>query len=116
MSILRGLFRSRDKPKNRVGGGWSFLFGGTASGKVVNERTAMQTSAVYACVRILAESIAVLPLRVYERTADGGKTAAPDHPLYRLLHDEPNREMTSFVFRETLMSHLLLWATPTRRL
>ena len=109
MSIFSGLFRSRDKPKNRVGGGWSFLFGGTTSGKAVNERTAMQTSAVYACVRILAESVAGLPLHVYERTANGSKSTKPSHPLYRLLHDEPNREMTSFVFRETLMSHLLLW-------
>ena len=109
MSIFSGLFRSRDKPKNRVGGGWNFLFGGTPSGKAVNERTAMQTSAVYACVRILAESVAGLPLHVYERTANGSKSTKPSHPLYRLLHDEPNREMTSFVFRETLMSHLLLW-------
>lgn len=109
MSIFSGLFRSRDKPKNRVGGGWSFLFGGTTSGKAVNERTAMQTSAVYACVRILAESVAGLPLHVNERTANGSKSTKPSHPLYRLLHDEPNREMTSFVFRETLMSHLLLW-------
>ena len=109
MSIFSGLFRSRDKPKNRVGGGWNFLFGGTTSGKAVNERTALQTSAVYACVRILAESVAGLPLHVYERTANGSKSTKPSHPLYRLLHDEPNREMTSFVFRETLMSHLLLW-------
>jgi len=109
MSIFSGLFRSRDKPKNRVGGGWNFLFGGTTSGKAVNERTAMQTSVVYACVRILAESEAGLPLHVYERTANGSKSTKPSHPLYRLLHDEPNREMTSFVFRETLMSHLLLW-------
>ena len=109
MSIFSGLFRSRDKPSNKIGGGWSFLFGGTTSGKAVNERTAMQTSAVYACVRILAESVAGLPLHVYERTANGSKSTKPSHPLYRLLHDEPNREMTSFVFRETLMSHLLLW-------
>lgn len=68
MSIFGTLIRARDKPKNRVGGGWSFLFGGSSSGKAVNERTAMQTSAVYACVRILAESVAGLPLHVYERT------------------------------------------------
>ena len=92
-----------------MGGGWSFLFGGTTSGKAVNERTAMQTSAVYACVRILSESIAGLPLHVYRYTSDGGKERTTMHPLYRLLHDEPNREMTSFVFRETLMAHLLLW-------
>ena len=68
----------------------------------------MQTTAVYACVRILAETIASLPLHVYRYT-DSGKEKAIDHQLYYLLHDEPNPEMTSFVFRETLMSHLLLW-------
>ena len=109
MNILSGLFHSRDKPQNRVGGGWSFLFGGTTSGKTVNERTAMQTTAVYACVRILSEAVAGLPLHIYRYRSDGGKERIPLHPLYHLLHDEPNPEMTSFVFRETLMSHLLLW-------
>ncbi|MCL1857693.1 MAG: phage portal protein [Oscillospiraceae bacterium] len=109
MSIFSGLFRSRDKPKNKVGGGFSFFFGGTSSGKAVNERTAMQTTAVYACVRILAESIAGLPLHIYKYKSDGGNEKAVSHPLYHTLHDEPNPEMTSFVFRETLMSHLLLW-------
>jgi HK97 family phage portal protein len=109
LSIFTWLFRSRDKPQNRVGSSLSFLFGSTTSGKTVNERTAMQATAVYACVRILAEAIAGLPLHVYRYRADGGKERVPQHPLYYLLHDEPNPEMTSFVFRETLMSHLLLW-------
>jgi len=109
MSIFSGLFRSRGKPQNRIGGGWSFLFGSTTSGKTVNERTAMQTTAVYACVRILSEAVAGLPLHIYRYRTDGGKERIPLHPLYHLLHDEPNPEMTSFVFRETLMSHLLLW-------
>ena len=68
----------------------------------------MQTTAVYACVRILAETIASLPLHTYKYT-ETGKEKAIDHPIYHLLADEPNSEMTSFVFRETLMSHLLLW-------
>jgi HK97 family phage portal protein len=109
VDILRGLLRPRAGPENRVGGGFSFMFGGTSAGKAVNETTAMQTGAVYACVRILAEAVAGLPVHVFERNADGGKTLASGHPLYTLLHDEPNEEMTSFVFRETLMSHLLLW-------
>ena len=109
MSIFSGLFRPRDKPENRIGSAFSFLFGGTSSGKAVNERTAMQTTAVYACVRILSEAIAGLPLHLYKYNADGGKERVADHPLYSLLHDEPNPEMTSFVFRETLMAHLLLW-------
>jgi HK97 family phage portal protein len=107
--ILSGFLKSRASPKNTLyGSAYSFFFGGTASGKTVNERTAMQTTAVYACVRILAETIASLPLNVY-RSTDSGKEKAIDHQLYYLLHDEPNPEMTSFVFRETLMSHLLLW-------
>ena len=111
MNPIKALFGfySRDKPKNSVGGVFPFLFGGSTSGKAVNERSAMQQTAVYACVRILAEAIAGLPLHVYQYNADGGKQRVVDHPLYALLHDEPNPEMTSFVFRETLMSHLLLW-------
>lgn len=69
----------------------------------------MQLTAVYSCVRILAETIAGLPLHVYRYKDGGGKEKAFDHPLYRLLHDEPNPEVTSFVFRETLITHLLLW-------
>ena len=107
MNLFSKLFRSRDKPMNHLGG-LSFLFGQTAAGKAVNERTAMQTTAVYACVRILAESIAGLPLHVYAYKGQG-KERVPGHPLYPLLHDAPNPEMTSFIFRETLMSHLLLW-------
>lgn len=106
---LFGFGQARDKPTNTAGSGTSFFFGRTTSGKPVNERTAMQTTAVYSCVRILAEAIASLPLHVYEYTDSGGKNMVHDHPLYYLLHDEPNPEMTSFVFRETLMSHLLIW-------
>ena len=108
--ILNRFFKSRDKPiKNYLpGSAYEFFFGNTSSGKPVNERSAMQTAVVYACVRILAETIASLPLHTYKYTKDG-KEKATEHQLYYLLHDEPNPEMTSFVFRETLMSHLLLW-------
>ena len=116
MGILSGLFRSRDKPKNSTSGSaYRFFFGGSTSGKNVNERSAMQMTAVYACVRILSESIAGLPVHLYKYREDGSKEKAVDHPLYRILHDEPHPEMTSFVFRETLMTHLLLWETPMRR-
>ena len=110
MGILSGLFRSRDKPENRTSGSaFSFFFGGSTSGKCVNERSAMQMTAVYSCVRILAEAVAGLPLHLYRYKEDGSKEKALSHPLYLLLHDEPNPEMSSFVFRETLMTHLLLW-------
>ena len=110
VSLLSRFIKARDKPVQNLipGSNYSFFFGGSTSGKYVNERTALQTTAVYACVRILAETIASLPLHTYRYT-DRGKNKALDHPLYYLLHTEPNREMTSFVFRETLMSHLLLW-------
>ena len=110
MGLFDMLFRSRDKPQNRTAGSaYAFFTGGSTSGKNVNERSAMQMTAVYSCVRILAEAIAGLPLHLYRYTEDGGKEKAVKHPLYLLLHDEPNPEMSSFVFRETLMTHLLLW-------
>ena len=110
MGFFSSLFRSRDAPQNRTAGsGYAFFFGGSTSGKAVTERSAMQMTAVYSCVRILAEAVAGLPLNLYRYTEDGGKEKAIDHPLYLLLHDEPNPEMSSFVFRETLMTHLLLW-------
>lgn len=107
-----GIFsrRARDKPKNRTNGSsYTFFLGGSSAGKNVNERSAMQMTAVYACVRILSEAVAGLPLHFYQYEKDGNKVKATDHKLYHLLHDEPNPEMSSFVFRETLMTHLLLW-------
>lgn len=83
--------------------------GGTksATGLNVTPDRALQASAVYACVRVLAETIASLPLHVYKRLARG-KEKATDHYLYPILHDAPNPEMTSFEFRETMMGHLCL--------
>lgn len=110
MGIFSGLFRSRDKPKNRTSGSaYTFYTGRTTAGKAVTQRSAMQMTAVYSCVRILSEAIASLPLHLYRYTDSGGKEKATDSPLYFLLHDEPNPEMTSFVFREAMMTHLLLW-------
>jgi len=110
MGIFSSIFKARDKPQNRTAGsGYSFYMGNSTAGKTVTERSAMQMTAVYSCVRILAEAIAGLPLHVYQYNNDGGKDKALKHPLYHILHDEPNPEMSSFVFRETLMTHLLLW-------
>lgn len=110
MGLFSFLFKARDKPQNRTAGGaFTFFLGGSTSGKVVTERSAMQMTAVYSCVRILSEAVAGLPLHLYRYKDGGGKEKAIDLPLYRLMHDEPNPEMSSFVFRETLMTHLLLW-------
>lgn len=101
-------FRSRDKPQNVVSNAPTFYFGTSSAGKSVNPRQAVQVSTVYACVRVIAETIASLPVGVYEDTEEGTRKAK-EHPLYRLLHDEPNSEMTSFVLREVMLTHLLLW-------
>ena len=83
------------------------LFGGSSSsqsGAVVTDATALRQSAVYACVRLLAETVASLPLRVYER--DGDTRRAVDHPLNRLLGVTPNGEQTAFELREFQMTCL----------
>lgn len=102
------LFRARDKPRDSVSAAPVFYFGTSGSGKSVTAQTAIQLSTVYACVRVISETVASLPLGVYEATDDGNLKAG-DHPLYHLLHDEPNSEMTSFVLREVMLAHLLLY-------
>ena len=73
MSVFSGLFKSRDKPQNRTAGSaYTFFMGGTTSGKTVTERSAMQMTAVYSCVRILSEAVAGLPLHLYKYTDNGG--------------------------------------------
>lgn len=107
----------RDKPAlpeiedNVRDSGQVFVFGRSDSGERVDEKSAMQIATVYACVRLLAETVAGLPLHLYRYT-DGdekGKEKAKDHPLYRILYRQPNPEMTSFSFREVMMVQLLLW-------
>ena len=90
--------------------GGLFIFGTANSGERVDEKSALQIATVYACVRLLAETVASLPLHLYRYTEDGdGKEKATDHPLYKLLYRQANPEMTSFSFREAMMTHLLLW-------
>lgn len=108
MSIFQNIFKPRGS-NHLAGSGSRFFFGQSASGANVNERTAMSMTAVYGCVRVLAESIASLPLHVYKRGENGNREKAENLPLYTLLHDAPNEEMSSFTLRETLMSHLLLY-------
>jgi HK97 family phage portal protein len=103
-----GLFSRKRKTKNSLSTSRTIFWGNSKAGTAVTEITAMQTAAVYACVRVISESIASLPLHVFRRNENGAK-AMPEHYLYNLLHYSPNPEMSSFVFRETLMSHLLIW-------
>lgn len=73
------------------------------------EGSALQVTAIYAAVKVLSETLASLPLLVYQRLPGGGKDRAQDHPAYRVLHDRANPEMTSYIWRETAMSHLATW-------
>ena len=108
-----GFNSPRDAPdiRNNVrDSGTLFVFGRANSGEQVDEKSAMQIATVYACVRLLAESVAQLPLHLYRVTdSNGGKERARDHPLYKILYRQPNAEMSSFSFREVMMTHLLLW-------
>lgn len=86
-----------------------FTDGQSYSGAVVNERTALTYSAFWACVRVITKPIAALPLHLYERQDEGSRQRATGHPLYKLLHDRPNPEMTALTFRDVLTAHLLTW-------
>ena len=79
------------------------------AGVDVSGDTALNFSATFCAVNIIAGTIASLPLILYRRTGEDGKERYSDHPLYTVLHNQPNPEMTSYVFRETLQGHLLLW-------
>jgi len=80
----------------------------TGSGMRVSPDSALRLAAVYACVRVLSESLASLPLVIYQRRADGGKDKVTDHWLYRLLAKRPNRFQNPFEWREMLQGHLAL--------
>lgn len=100
--------RALDIPAGWQGRVWG-MGGETPAGVDVTPDSALSYSAVFACVRVLAEDVASLPLLVYRRLRPRGKERAPEHYLYPLLHDQPNPEMTAIEFRETLMGHLALW-------
>jgi HK97 family phage portal protein len=86
-----------------------FGSGPVASGVSVTESTALMFSAWWQAVRVISQDVASLPLILYRRLPDGGKERYVGHPLYELLHDAPNEETSSIVFRETLMAHVLTW-------
>src|SRR5690606_20130052 len=89
---------------------------GTAAGISVSHETALKQSVVWACVRLLSETIAALPLKVYRRRADGGREEALNHPLYDLLDKQPNRYQTAIEFRQMMTAHTLLRGNALARL
>ena len=122
-----GIFgRSRDAPKEKrtapsremqefMRGVDVDYIGNSNSGVRVDEMNALQTSAVYACVKILAETVASLPLHLFIKKKDEHEFAT-EHPLYSCLYETPNDEMTSFEFRETMMTSLLLYGNAYARI
>ncbi|MBF8706116.1 phage portal protein [Pseudomonas putida] len=91
-----------------TGAFWQEWFGSSASGKHVTVDKALQLSTVWACVRLLSESVSTLPLRFYRRLPDGSREQAKDHPLYRLLCRVPNAEMTPQRFMLLVVASLCL--------
>lgn len=86
---------------------WNYFENQNVAGQVVNQTTVLQLSAVWACVRLIAETISTLPLQVYKRTADG-REVARDHPIYSLIHSQPNIDSTSAVFWESMVVAMLM--------
>lgn len=109
MALIEALER-RSHPSN-PDRWWIRHVGGepSAAGVSVNEDTALSATAVWAGVRIISETLAMLPLELYERLDDRSKRPARNLGLWKLLHDEPNPEQTSFEFREMQQGFLLLW-------
>ena len=87
---------------------WTIGTGTSASGVVVSPQTAMQSAAVYSSVKVLAESIGMLPLNLYRKEANNARTLLLDHPLHVLCHDQPNEWMTSVEFWEMMVMSLNL--------
>lgn len=113
MKILSNLFRRQPRADGGDRSPWgSFWFSSVSQanggGVIVTADTAMRMSSVYACVRVLAESMAILPFVMYKPDGKGGKQRITDHWLYRLMAKAPNRFQTPFEWREMLMGHLAL--------
>lgn len=112
-SFLNRAFATRSESVNPIhpkDPALSILFGGgasTSSGVLISESTAMSITAVYAAVNLVAETIAMLPWNMYERTT-AGKQIAINDPRHMLVSDQPNRWQNSFEFREMLVSQLMI--------
>jgi HK97 family phage portal protein len=109
-ALASGLLRPETKAASGSVSGLASLFGqpNARSGVAVNVDSALKVSTVFACLRVLADGIAQVPLKVYREKADGAKELAKDHPAYRLLARRPNEWMTSFEFRQVMMFHAVL--------
>lgn len=106
-ALVRGFQASGNFMDERL---WQEGWGMAAmSGFTINEHSSLANSPVWACVTAIADPVATVPILTYRRRPDGGKERAFDHPLYDILHDQPNRLQTAFTFKRVLMTHALLW-------
>jgi HK97 family phage portal protein len=80
-------------------------------GRAINERSALQLSTVMACVRLLSQTIASMPLSIYKRLPNGDRRAATEHPLYSILHDQPNKDTTAVDFWQVILNGMFLGGT-----
>jgi HK97 family phage portal protein len=89
---------------------WDEIFGllKTASGITITPQKAMGVATVYACVNAISRTFSTLPLKLYRSLPGGGRTEAREHPLYSILHDAPNEEMTSADFRRAVQANATL--------
>jgi HK97 family phage portal protein len=78
------------------------------SGSIVNEMSALQVAAYFSCVRVISDAVGTLPLNIYERMPDGGEKLATDHPLFNILHLQPNPESCAADVRQAAQSHCLM--------
>ena len=108
--MIFGLFKKKEE-RATLATPTTWLFnsltdGVTSSGISVNQTSALKYSALYSCVRLLSESVASLPLHTYQRT-ENGKERLREHPISRMMAASPNKQMSSYSFRETMMGHAL---------
>ncbi|OAT79312.1 phage portal protein [Desulfotomaculum copahuensis] len=111
MNLFKRLFTPKEEKRStlRDADGWLTLYGGsTTAGVTVTAESALSHPAVMGAVRLIAELTASLPLVAYERTTDG-RRRAENHPVHRLLHEQPNPQQTPFTWKEEIGLHLLLY-------
>ena len=107
---FQSLFRGSPENPNTPLGNYPFFsdfFGSSLAGATVTPETAIQLPGVYSAVRLISETVASLPLQVFESTDT--KQILKSHPIYRLIHDKPNKFMTSYQWRQLVMTDVLLW-------
>ena len=108
MKLLGWELRKAPRPSPLDDFWYTFVSQIAKTGQSINPDSAMRFSGVWAAVRLISESIASLPLVLYQNKGKS-REKAEDHPLYKILHDAPNDEMTSMQFREAMLVQLLLW-------